>query len=405
MPSSPSTIRLIPCALLVLLLGFGIWLRIPDESARKRLGADEGYYGRYVETLDQTGLLGWPDLIAGYIEKQKTEKTAFLPPTRILFLASASLWHSLTGAAPIDAVRAISCLAGILTLLLAAAFFYRVGGLASSVGGTALVACSPLLIHLSHRALIDGFFALTASVALWGLWESTRLNAHRAWLALYAIGLAAMVLTKENAAFVFIALCAIIFLHRWLQIGTVSREIVITTFAAPAIAAGFLIVCAGGLSPLLEAYRLNVEKSVALPYAVATGDGLWHRYLLDFLLVSPALTTLALISLGAQTWDSQPKRYFVTFVAVSYAVMAQVRYGMNMRYGAMWIIPLAWLALHTITHLATKSPLRWRPLIVTSVITLTAALELQSYAALFRGGTVYDPVAGALTQKLGIWQK
>src|SRR5688500_2560544 len=82
---------------LLLVLGLGIWLRLPEQKHRQWKGADEGYYERYVTQMDDVGLLGWPKLISGYIERQTAEPYAFLPPTRVLFLSSAQLWRTVTG--------------------------------------------------------------------------------------------------------------------------------------------------------------------------------------------------------------------------------------------------------------------------------------------------------------------
>ncbi|MEQ1859643.1 MAG: phospholipid carrier-dependent glycosyltransferase [Chthoniobacteraceae bacterium] len=406
--------------LLFLVLALGTWLRMPREQDRRK-GVDEAHYERYINALDQTGVLGWPSVHAGYIEEQKRQPHAFLPPTRVLFLGSAKIVHAL-GVSALESIRVVSCAAGIAMLLIGTAFAWRNGGPGAALGVGALLACAPLLIHLSHRALIDGFFALWATVALWGFWESVRApnpvaaplcgaptaqsavaTPHRGWLALYGVGLAAMVLTKENAAFAFIALVAIIALNRWLKVGSITREFLVVTVVAPALGAAVLIVAAGGIGPLLEAYRLNVEKSVILPYAIATGDGPWHRYLLDFILVSPAVTLLAVAAIGATPWTDPAKRCLVVFLLVSYAVM-QVRYGMNMRYGAMWALPMCWLAFTLLGTLAARFAGRWRTPALALAVAIVCALELHSYRTLFVVGKIYDPVAGALTQPLKMWK-
>ncbi len=418
-------------ALLILIIAFGGWLRLPRPIDRTYVGSDEGFCAAYVTALDNSGLRGWPQLIARYIEDEKhgrktVGKDTVLPPTRILFLGSAHLVRELTDCESLEALRRISWAASIATLLLGAVFVSRLGlwkrrpaastplqsdeGVASTTSPaatlavTAFLACSPLLIHLAHRALIDGFFALTALLAVWGLWESLRAPNDRRWLALYAAALIAMVITKENAAFAYAALLGIVALNRWLRIGTVTRPLLLVTFAAPALGAGLLILAAGGLAPLLEAYRLNATKSVLLPYALKTGDGPWHRYILDFLLVSPAITLLAIAALGGTRWSDPAKRHLALFLLISYACMAQVRYGMNMRYGAMWALPLCWLAYSLLAAFAEKLAPRFRTAALTSTVLLVCATELHSYRKLFVAGHIYDPVPGALAMPLQMWK-
>lgn len=388
----------------LLILSFGVWLRLPTAAHSSRKGFDEAYYEKYVTSLGKIGLGGWPTLIESYIAEQKEQRLAFLPPTRVLFLGSAHVWSQITGTAPIEAVRAVSCGAGIALLLLGAAMAWRFSGPAAALGVGALLGCAPLLIHLSHRALIDGFFAFWATVALWGFFESLRTPERRGWLAVYGAGLAAMVMTKENAAFAYAALFALMVLNRWLRIGTVTREFVAVTLLAPAGGALMLVLAAGGIDTLLGAYRINIEKSVELPYALSTGDGQWHRYLLDFLLVSPAVTLLAVASLGGTGWSEPAKRCLALFVFISYAVMAQVRYGMNLRYGAMWEVPLCWLAFTLLATLAIRWAGRWQIPALTAAVVLVCTVELTQYHRLFVKGNVYDPVAGSLMPPLQMWK-
>ena len=99
-------------------------------------------------------------------------------------------------------------------MFVAGAAAWRMAGRGVGLGVFALCACSPLMIHMSQHALIDGFFALWATLALWGLWETLRHPEQSGWLVLYGAGLLAMVLTKENAFFVYVALVALIALNR-----------------------------------------------------------------------------------------------------------------------------------------------------------------------------------------------
>lgn len=398
-------VRLLHFALLATVVLFGIWLRFPDDKSRERKGADEGTYEFYVGRIETTGWLGWPQLIDRYITDLNQAKNPYLPPpTRWLFLISSSAVHRATGATALESVRWISFLSGVGLLVISVVFSGRLGGIKTALGVGALVATSPLLIHMSHRAMIDGFFAFWATVTLWGAWECLKAPTNRIWLACYGLGLVAMVLTKENAAFVFVAIVAILGLNRWLKIGVVSTPMWITTFFAPLIGVVILILAAGGISPLVTSYRMNVAKSVVLPYAIQTGDGPWHRYLLDFILVSPIVTVLSLAALGATCWKDPGKRYLVCFVAVTYALMCQVRYGMNMRYGAIWEFPMCWLAFAMLMNFAERIK-RWQTTYVAaSFVALVCASELWQYRVLFAGGNVYDPVPGALVQRLKMWK-
>jgi len=82
---------------------------------------------------------------------------------------------------------------------------------------------------MSQHALVDGFFAFWALLNLWLLWENLHAPRDWRWLLPYTIGLSFMVVTKENAAFVYFALLVLLGANRWLKWGTVTRELLACT--------------------------------------------------------------------------------------------------------------------------------------------------------------------------------
>src|SRR5438309_3643324 len=182
----------------------------------------------------------------------------------------------------------------MLTLALGTLFVWRVRGPTWAIGVAALVAVAPTQLHMSQHALVDGFFTFWATLGLWLFWEN--LQGPRNWLRLsgYIVALALLVLTKENSFFVWIALVALLITNRWFQFGIVTRELVVATLLGPLLGVVILIFLAGGVPTLVETYHLSITKNFILEYAIATGDGPWHRYLVDLLLVSPIVLLLAL---------------------------------------------------------------------------------------------------------------
>ena len=158
----------------------------------------------------------------------------------------------------------------------------------------ALMSCAPTQIHMSQHALVDGFFTFWALLCLWLLWENLQTPGRAAWLVAYTLSWCLLILTKENAFFVFVAVGAILCLNRWFRFGTVDRNLLVCTIVGPLLGVVVLILLAGGLDVLLTTYRLSVTKNYNVTYAILTGDGPWYRYLVDLLLVNPLVLLLAL---------------------------------------------------------------------------------------------------------------
>jgi hypothetical protein len=136
-----------------------------------------------------------------------------------------------------------------------------------------------------------------------------------------------LVLTKENSFFVWIALAGIAISNCWLRFGTISRELVVAMILGPLFGVVVLIFVAGGIGTLFQCYLLSVGRNFTLRFAVSTGDGPWHRYLVDLLLVSPIVLILALGSVFRLNLTKKPELFLSIFIAASYLVMCNIKYG------------------------------------------------------------------------------
>jgi hypothetical protein len=162
-----------------------------------------------------------------------------------------------------------------------------------------------------------------------------------------------------------------------------------------------LIFLAGGIGDLIATYQLSITKNYSLKYAIMTGDGPWHRYLVDLLLVSPVVLLLAIGRLFLLRREDRTEWFFVLFIAASYLVMCNVKYGMNLRYTNMWDVPLRILAASTILTLSAKLP-RYRQLAAIAAVTLVCLFEFRQYLILFVNYPLYELVSEGLLRALKI---
>lgn len=365
------------------------------------IGVDENLYREYVDEVSQKGLAHYPDVVVHYIEKQLKLPSSVLPPVRFLYIFFGYIWHSTFGGDTLDSLKNVSSFFSILTLGLSCLFGWRMRGCAFAVALAALMSFAPTQIHMSQHALVDGFFTFWALLTLWTLWENLHAPRNWAWLASYSVALACLVLTKENSFFVWVALVALLIANRWLQFGTVTRELVIATLLGPLLGVVVLIFLTGGLDVLWGTYRLLVTKNYQLPYAMKTGDGPWSRYLVDLVLVSPIVVLLAVGGLFRLELRKKPELFMLVFVATSYLVMCNVKYAMNLRYANMWDMPLRVLAISGLS--ALLMPLsRHRTLVFCSLIGLVCAVELRQYFILFVHFPLYELVTEGLLRALSI---
>jgi 4-amino-4-deoxy-L-arabinose transferase-like glycosyltransferase len=406
-------------AALCIVLALGAFLRLPApmfSSAAAPLhqlealhpaakfdgiGFDEGLYRGYVNSLIAGGLTSYPEIVDHYIEVQQKLTGSILPPVRFLYIFAGYLWHQVFGTEALTALHGVASLFSILTLLLSTAFAWRLKGPVWALGVAALMSFAPTQIHMSQHALVDGFFTFWALLCLWLIWENLRTPDHWLRLVAYTLGLCCLVLTKENSFFVFVALLAILAVNRWLAFGVVTRQLLLCTVAGPLLGFVVLVFLAGGLETLRTTYQLSVSKNYQLTYAILTGDGPWHRYLVDLLLVSPVILLLAIGAAFRLDRSQKAELFLFVFIAASYLVMCNIKYGMNLRYANMWDMPLRFLALGQIAAFATLLP-RYRTLILGGAIGLICAIELRQYIILFVQFPLYELVPEGLLRALHI---
>ncbi|MEY2537210.1 MAG: hypothetical protein QOG67_950 [Verrucomicrobiota bacterium] len=410
--------RKIEITCVVLVLALGIFLRLPHglfsspdgplrfleqlhpKPKMEGLGVDEGLYRGYVIDLSRIGLLSYPDIVDHYISIQQKLSGSILPPVRFLYIFTAYVWHLCFGTEALGALRGVASLFSILVLILSGVFAWRLKGSACGLGVMSLMSCAPTQLHMSQHALVDGFFTFWALLCLWLLWENLQKPSRARWLIPYTLGLALLVLTKENAFFVFVAIVAIIVTNHWLHFGTVNRELLVCTVVGPLLGVVTLIFLAGGVDVLINTYRLSVTKNYNVTYAILTGDGPWYRYLVDILLVSPVILLLALGTVFRLDSDKKPEIYLTVFIAVSYLFMCNIKYGMNLRYTNMWDMPLRFLAFNQIMALANFT--KYRVWLGASLVAAIAMLELRQYYILFVHYPLYELPTHLLMRALRI---
>jgi hypothetical protein len=97
----------------------------------------------------------------------------------------------------------------------------------------------------------------------------------------------------------------------------------------------------------------------------------------------------------------KPELFMSIFIAASYLVMCNVKYGMNLRYANMWDLPLRFLAFSEIIWLASLLK-RFQTQIVATAIMLLAAIEFHQYIVLAVRYPLYELITHDLLQALKI---
>ena len=404
--SPPQTNRRLILAAAILIFAFGTFVRLLPTARFTAFGPDEALYRDVIVKLDRVGLSHYPEICQLHIEDQRNPRSqAVLPPTRFFYIFCGWVAKRVAfGDAPpvhllakdgvardpaLVSLHRVSAIFSVLFLGLAGLVAWRMCGHGIALGVLALLAGSPLAIHMSQHAFIDGIVAFLATLCLWLLWENLQRPNHWGWLTGLAASLAVLVITKENSFFVYVALCGLVAVNRWAKFGTVTPRLVLAGIVGPALGVALLIRLAGGVEQFIEIYHLLVTKAQALTYAIVTGDGPWHRYLVESAVLEPLTLCLALGAAFTLPWKDRALRFLVGFVVFSYAIMCNVRYGMNLRYTTIWLLPMCALAAAQIFALASRAGSRALVLSV-AMFAAVCGYGLRQYQIFFVDRPIYE---------------
>ena len=389
----------------LIILAAGLLLRlVPFFGPVDRGTLDEQLYIVNVRMLEKDGLLNYSALVETYATAQAKMDLVMLPPTRFMYIVLGLAVDSAFHLGPKLSLRYVAAGFSVLSFLLAGLFAFRLAGARFGLAVGALMAVAPLELMMAHRELADGVFAFWALLSLWLLWENLQRPGRLGWLAAYAGAIAAMVLTKENAFFASVGLGGIICtaaLVPRLNIGKATWSTATATLAGGLLGVLVLICLAGSPRTLIETYRLLVTKAEKMSFAYESGGGPWFRYIIDLMLVSPAVMLPAIGGIFGLRRDSRQGIFLLLFVLFSCAVMVNVRNGMNVRYATMWDMPLRFLAAGPLLQMA--GAVRRAPLLSAAVLlAVVGGIELYQYWVIFVYHDLGEPITMYMMRALDI---
>ena len=219
------------------------------------------------------------------------------------------------------------------------------------------MACAPTQIHMSQHALIDGFFAFWALLCLVAALGKFALSRELADGSSYGLALCAARPDKRERVLCLVAVVASL---SWPIAGSSSEPYARASpchgcRASPRRSSSWFFWPAA-LETLITTYRFLVAK-----------DSQTHLRNPD--------RRRPLVSLSGRSSTGQPGHscfsrsgqfsarsrqetralHLSIFIAASYLVMCNVKYGMNLRYANMWDMPLRFLAFGQIVTLVSSA--------------------------------------------------
>ena len=368
----------------LLLFAIGVAIRVAVNNVTSFSAADETTYVNYSRAI-----VAEPSGYRGVVQYFLNTPGAWIYPNPSRWISF--LVDSLScRIAPCDyrTLTWVSTLSGIAVLPVVYAVGRRLLSPSAALLGTAFAVTSPLLLGLGRRALQDEFFVLVIWLALLAVVRLLDGNPRRIdyGLAVVALGLA---FSAKDSFGVFYVAFAVMFLtqrSRTLRWADVSLLV-----GPPLVFFGGFALFAGSPGDLIALERIVLGlRTNADSYELVTGSGPFYQPILDFIILAPLVTLVAIAGCGAAIIASPGKERRLVAVTLACFVLFGILLK-NVRYAAAVAPMLALIAGWTVSEkvLRPRGLLRVGGIAAAAV---NATVEAWVFWTVFVVGGVYDPV-------------
>jgi len=356
-------------------------------------GVDEGYYLRYAHFIGENGILGFRELFKEYINNQSN--WLFPNPLRVGFIILSAVWLKILGYSFLNlAFLSLFSYAALLIL----SYYYSKKYLGNRIAllFIVLLAFSPLNMALSRRALLDSTANLFSIASIWMLWDFLQ-GKSKAKLILFIVIFSLSILVKETGVLfcpIFIAYLA--FNNYKRRENDYYRDLLFISIV-PLTIVGLVYFLLGCIPFIPLVSKIVITSPGANPYAINYGAGPWYRYLIDYMLLSPAVIILALGFLIRSFLDKEDNRLVIYFIFIS--VLSFILFNTftkNVRYVLFLDTPIRLFFLLALNKMLERLMPHNFKRILFLVVILIAFLDYLSFKDLFIDSRIYDPVSFSL---------
>jgi 4-amino-4-deoxy-L-arabinose transferase-like glycosyltransferase len=382
----------IALGLAVVLLAWSVASSLPAVPSRAR--GDDQYYLRYLQTVSAGGLSAFPKLFEQWCANPVDR--IFPSPLRVGFVVTSVAWGKLVGA-DYRSLQTLSLACFLLLVVVNYAFARRHFDEDRACLVAALAGFSPLLMGLSRLAFADSYAALCTTIAIWMFLEVVEDPESRKKQFGFAAVLAWAVLVKEPSVLVVPGFIAFLLYERFVRREPHPLLRSATPFLlAGAAVATVLVLAAGGFEPLARTLRAVAVSPATNRYALRFGSGPWFRPILDFLLLSPWPTLLAIgwfWSTALRLKSGRYDRASVYFAIVSVGMLVALSFfTKNVRYAAALELPIRMFAVLIVCELAQASGARRPGLLAGVAVVVLCLLDQRNFELFWVEHPGADPI-------------
>jgi len=356
---------------------------------------DEDYYLNYATYINKYGIEGFSYLFQQY--SQDRAYSAYPNPFRIGYILFSASWLRIFGYSFLS-LAYFSFFCYCLFLIVSFYFIRKYFSEDFALLAVILLAFSPLAMAMARRAISESAYCLLSTLSLWLFLDYVREDSNPKRIAFF-FTYSFTILIKETA----VLLCPFFFLFLVFRKFIQKKQIKIKDFLYSAIfplATVFaLYVILGGIDNTIRIIGIIINSPKTSIYAITYGGGPWYRYLIDYLVLSPATTILGTGFIFHYLCLHKKERreevdYFILFFI--YILLVFNLFTKNVRYVINLDMPLRIFSLFVLTQISRQISKNNYRLLLAGLVIAIALGDLINFNYLFLTHEINDPVSFAL---------
>ncbi len=270
------------------------WNTLPAEDFHdQNKNSDEYFYLSYAQQISQTGLSGFKDLTTWY---SQSEENRYHPsPLRAGYILLTVLFINIFGAT-FSALVILSFICFALSCLIFYHYAKKNFPEYIALFFVFFISASPLTLGMSHVALSESLIYLLLGTSAWLFLDFLQRPTQRTLTILTSVLFFSLLVKETTCLFILFILIFSWIARKKFSIRIAKKDLLILTTVPPLLAVVFYIFLLGVKNFTLSIYSIYLTHFVdqANNYALYFSSGPWYRYLVDFMVITPVMTTIAL---------------------------------------------------------------------------------------------------------------
>jgi len=381
--------------LLVIFSLVSVYIYIPKEDNFAK-GADEGHYLAYSKYLSENGIKGYPKLFEEHVRNK--ENWIWPSPLRVGYFLLSSFWFKIFGPG-FRSLANLSFICYILFLLFSLYFSNRYFGKGVSSLFVLLLAFSPLTMAMAKRALSDSMGNMFIALSIW-LFLSFLTDKKIFNFILFVVFYAFSILTREQSILLILFFSFYFLIYKYIYKANIQKFYFLAVIFMPVFGAGLVwLISSQSFTNVILMIKLTRILPTINEYSVLFCRGPWFRYIIDYLLISPLVTILALSFIiysltNREIFKDYKISYFLMLFLVLYILLSSFDYNKNIRYAISLDMIMRFFVIFMLKEIFKKLKFATDYIFIT--VLFLCFIDYLNFIDLFCQKNIYDPISFVL---------